>query len=543
MWVSIPLSSATEEALLNRTAALNACGIDPSIRHIQNADAENQLIKVHVDYLNESVHETFRSQLLETDNAPGEYFYPLDSALWNSFPCRHRHDPQVCKCKCPLYHLGQDEAIFKQYSLPSHYWTCQGRSKLRPKTEGQGVMVSAFWDEFRGFGLDLTDEEIAKVNLSRLPNQDLPQISAGESPGMVLFQYGKNKDGYWDGAMFQVQCIDIMNVLEVLYPTMQILLEVDHSAGHLKEQSNGLMTNAMGLRWGGKTSAKRDTVIEEGCLGETVPVGSGRQLKIGMVQRMIFVEGDEPPQFSPKALPHDRPMTEIEKAKEIIRRQKKADSLQRNAEVDGEEVRDVEESFTVQGYVGQNKGIFQILYERGVYLPKMKGRQTQGVKEKLELKGKQELIVPPELDAHAVLEKCPDFMYEKTALQQVVESRGHILLPSVVCTPETAGGGIEYAWGKLKFEQRKENSAATKLESGVKFNERVRKLCKSKEILPMNRVFRFQRRARDYIRLYLSIRARDDESAPSFIDIERMRSKKSTHRNIMEVDRLFVKTS
>ena len=58
----------------------------------------------------------------------------------------------------------------------------------------------------------------------------------------------------------------------------------------------------------------------------------------------------------------------------------------------------------------------------------------------------------------------------------------------------------------------------------------------------MCRVFRFQRRARDYIRLYLAIR-RDDVNAPSFIDIERMRSMKSTHRNIMEVDRLFVQSN
>ena len=43
----------------------------------------------------------------------------------------------------------------------------------------------------------------------------------------------------------------------------------------------------------------------------------------------------------------------------------------------------------------------------------------------------------------------------------------------------TAGGGIEYAWGKLKFEQRKENDGATKLESAIKFIERVRKLCKN----------------------------------------------------------------
>ena len=106
-------------------------------------------------------------------------------------------------------------------------------------------------------------------------------------------------------------------------------------------------------------------------------------------------------------------------------------------------------------------------------------------------------------------------------------------MPSVVCTPETAGGGIEYAWGKLKFEQRKENSSATKLEAGVKFNDRVSRLCKSKEVLPMSRVFRFQRRARDYIRLYMTIRSRTGSSAPSFIEIERMRWRSSNHRNIM----------
>ena len=117
------------------------------------------------------------------------------------------------------------------------------------------------------------------------------------------------------------------------------------------------------------------------------------------------------------------------------------------------------------------------------------------------------------------------------------------MLPSVVCTPETAGGGIEYAWGKLKFEQRKENDGATKLESGVKFIERVRKLCKNQVVLPISRLFKFQRRARDYTRLYLSLQSREDSTAPSYFDIERMRKKQSTHRNIMEVDRNFVQIS
>ena len=114
----------------------------------------------------------------------------------------------------------------------------------------------------------MTDEEVTKVNKARTASEErLPQIKKGESPGLIFFQYGKNQDGYWDGALFQVQCIAIINVLKIIYPGMQILLEVDHSAGHLKEQSNGLMTNAMGLRWGRKTTAKRDTVIKEGWMG------------------------------------------------------------------------------------------------------------------------------------------------------------------------------------------------------------------------------------------------------------------------------------
>ena len=218
-------------------------------------------------------------------------------------------------------------------------------------------------------------------------------------------------------------------------------------------------------------------------------------------------------------------MNEAERAKELSKRQKRSKEVYVEA--------DDAEPFLIYGYVGQNKGIYQVLYERGLYKLKMQGRQTQGTKERLEMQGKYGKILPSELDAHAVLEKCTDFNFERTALQNVVESRGHILLPSVVCTPETAGGEIEYAWGKLKFEQRKENNSAVKLESGAKFHERVERLCKNKGILPMIRVLKFQRRARDYIRLYIAIGERRDGSAPLYIDIERMRSKQSTHRNIM----------
>lgn len=170
----------------------------------------------------------------------------------------------------------------------------------------------------------------------------------------------------------------------------------------------------------------------------------------------------------------------------------------------------------------------------------MQGKQTKAAQEKFIMSGAQRRILPDHLNAHLVLGSCPDFQYERTALQNVVEKRGHILLPSVVCTPETAGGGIEYAWGKLKFEQRRQNDSAVKLESGAKFVERVRVLCKDKNILPLERIWKFERRARDYTRLYLALGQRAGRTTLTHAEIENMRSKQKTHRNIMKIDREFV---
>lgn len=538
VWASVRLSVASETAIENRAMALKAADRSPDIVE----DDPDPLIKVHVDFLDEEVHSSYRQKHVQKDGNPGDYYYSSGDPEWQSFKCYYRHRPEVCKCQRPLYHIGQDEAIFKQNALPAFRWSVNGRSALRPKSEGQGIMVSAMWCERRGFGFPITQQEMVKINRARV-GTDLPQLERDQSPGLVFFQYGKCKEGYWDGLKFQQQCVQFINAVEVLYPTMQIVLEVDHSSGHLKEQSDGLMVNAMNIRWGGKASAKRDTVIEEGCLGADPPELNGRKLAIGSIQKMTFEEDSPPPFTDPNTPKFDREMTADEKIQVLEKaRRSKAQKLKkaRNA-MTAEEIPDVQPSFVVQGYVGKNKGIFQILYERGLYKAKMKGRQTDTVKERFEMNGDSRLIVTPDLDAHAVLNNCTDFRFERTALQEVVESRGHILLPSVVCTPETAGGGIEYGWGKLKYEQRRENDLATRLEAGAKFVERVRKICRNVDILPISRVWRYQRRARDYIRLYMSEKLRTGVTAPSYTVIERMRKKQKTHRNIMEIDRDFVK--
>ena len=95
------------------------------------------------------------------------------------------------------------------------------------------------------------------------------------------------------------------------------------------------------------------------------------------------------------------------------------------------------------------------------------------------------------------LSQCPDFLNEKSALEELVESRGHILLVGVCCHPELAGCGVEYCFGMSKRHYRKNNDLITsEMESKVKasFHEHV---------ISYVNINKFERRARTYMNMYL----------------------------------------
>ena len=96
-------------------------------------------------------------------------------------------------------------------------------------------MISVTFDETRGWGLPVTEDERARYNAWADVN-DAPRLEPGATPGMVFFEYGKNKHGFWDGAKFVVQVEQLLKVLEFLYPNMQIALEV-HSSGQSERES------------------------------------------------------------------------------------------------------------------------------------------------------------------------------------------------------------------------------------------------------------------------------------------------------------------
>ena len=128
----------------------------------------------------------------------------------------------------------------------------EGSERIKEKGGRAGEMVSAFQDERLGFGILLSAAYLVTVNeLRRLEKRP----SLKESPGTRLLVHDKNKEGYWGHAQFEEQVVDVMDVLEALYPCYLLMIEVDHSAGHAKYRENGLHVRNMNVRFGGRQRA------------------------------------------------------------------------------------------------------------------------------------------------------------------------------------------------------------------------------------------------------------------------------------------------
>ena len=124
-------------------------------------------------------------------------------------------------------------------------------------------MVSPFQNKERGFGLPLSEDELAAVNEFR---QREGRTALEATLGTRFLLPGKNREGYWGFAEFDEQVIDVMDCIEVLEPNRQIAIEVDHSARHAKYLYEGLHMANMNAKYGGKQKALRDSVMTEECL-------------------------------------------------------------------------------------------------------------------------------------------------------------------------------------------------------------------------------------------------------------------------------------
>ena len=101
--------------------------------------------------------------------------------------------------------------------------------------------------------------------------------------------------------------------------------------------------------------------------------------------------------------------------------------------------------------------------------------------------------------------------------------------------PELAGRGIEYCWGKSKYEFRKHNNFVSSKEN---FEKRVMAALGS---VTLKRSRAFLRKANDYKRAYrMLIDGAGVDAAAQYADIEKMRALVKTHRCTFDQDYKFI---
>ncbi len=168
----------------------------------------------------------------------------------------------------------------------------------------------------------------------------------------------------------------------------------------------------------------------------------------------------------------------------------------------------IEEDEVIPGWLGKSKGLLQILWERGWIVPSANINDYVKYKRKHWLDQNGNILPQFESDAKKflltdLLSECPDFKYEKSAMQKLAEdlSQRHqrnielLISPKYHC--ELAGEGIEYGWGLFKKYYRRTEHADKK--GRQKFTSCVKKCL---EKVTVEHIRWFSSRARHYMLTY-----------------------------------------
>ena len=372
----------------------------------------------------------------------------------------------------PLMIIGQDESVFAQYLLGSKMWVGpKGQRPLLPKTEGDGYMLSAFVSREFGFGKEMTDAELALVNDARrgthktyidtqAANEILKSIEKPlltESPFVKYLYIGANNEGYWNSFHMSLQFEDVVDCVQVLYPEYDFVFLFDHSQGHARKRNGALSAMHMSRTFGGAQPIMRDTVIiqADGYLGTHSP-----KLNVGDTQSLVFKPDDIGPWYISReqreAQRYDRPTGQsrrVERSKKLLIKalseagvelpeqrsytRKELQTFAKRHDVDIFE----DKQQIIGGWIGQPKGLLQVLWERGLLNETMLDKYT--------LDGRKDPItgkIDLRYSLRHLLAECKDFKEEETALQYLGTQLGVTVQLTPKFHAELAGEGVEYCW-------------------------------------------------------------------------------------------------
>ena len=267
----------------------------------------------------------------------------------------------------------------------------------------------------------------------------------------------------------------------------------------------------------------RESKLCEGCFGT---VNHARRLKVGDMQKTVFGDTDLPSITDKNCPKYDQPIPGCFSKKNLTVAELKQALEANGLNADGDRKQLLEQCEAagiavkkllpkmIAGYVGKQKGAFQIAFKRGFCDEQLclegekislHGKEKETFTDKLFSKSMTVDEIKKMLEEHNLssqgnrtqllqicakhklpttkkvhererdrstsvlhfLQNCDDFKNEKGQMQFVLEDKLNVKLRMTPkCHPEIAGQGIEYAWGyaKLRFRQHFNDMTAVTLE-------------------------------------------------------------------------------
>ena len=139
---------------------------------------------------------------------------------------------------------------------------------------------------------------------------------------------------------------------------------------------------------------------------------------------------------------------------------------------------------------------------------------------------------------------CHDFLNEEGMLQHIAKRIGVEVLLTPKCHAELAGEGVEYVWGGGKDEYRRLSLPQKRGKGNFKTSVHY---CLSEEVIPIERVRKYARRAGQYLMAYhavdtgqVDLLTQHDCSKYGPVAIEKIFGNFTTYRCVFDFDFKFI---
>jgi len=202
--------------------------------------------------------------------------------------------------------------------MKNHYWTIDGNIAQRNKTDGLGIMVSIIITREFGFNFGLDAEELnAKAAQFVYGKTEKPDLT--ENPWYRDFEYGKNRNGFWDGNHTAIQLEDAVDMFYTLFSVekYELVFELDHSQAHKRFADDAHVPKNFNMHPGGAVPFVRNIIVGQDSVG---PYQHEDRIYPGSIIHHTFSPNDKAPKSKPnmpqfdtydKAKDHDIPAKEL----------------------------------------------------------------------------------------------------------------------------------------------------------------------------------------------------------------------------------------